>query len=105
MVMSKWFGEFIQAIEVAQKREDFLAALQLLAGELGFEWCTYHDAYGNDIRGISDYPPAWIDRYLEQDFLVIDPIVRAAKVLGKPFAWSVEGGWPPSAMPGQPNRF
>lgn len=90
MVMSNWFGEFIQAIEVAQNREDFLAALQLLAGELGFEWCTYHDAYGNDIRGISDYPPAWIDRYLEQDFLVIDPIVRAAKVLGKPFAWSVD---------------
>ena len=90
MVMSKWFGEFIQAIEVAQKREDFLAALQLLAGELGFEWCTYHDAYGNDIRGISDYPPAWKDHYLEQGFLVIDPVVRSAKELGMPFAWSVD---------------
>ena len=34
MVIPNWFGDFIQAIEVAQRRDDFLAALQLLASEL-----------------------------------------------------------------------
>lgn len=90
MVIPNWFGDFIQAIEVAQKREDFLAALQLLAGELGFEWCAYLDAYGTDVRGISDYPAAWIDHYLQQEFSIIDPVVRTAKELGHPFVWSVD---------------
>lgn len=90
MVIPNWFGDFIQAVEVAQKREDFLVALQLLAGELGFEWCAYLDAYGTDVRGISDYPDGWIAHYLSQDLSVIDPVVRTAKELGKPFAWSVE---------------
>lgn len=90
MVIPNWFGDFIQAVEVAQKREDFLAALQLLAGELGFEWCAYLDAYGTDVRGISDYPDEWVSHYLSQDLSVIDPVVRTAKELGEPFAWSVD---------------
>ena len=90
MGIPTWFSDFIQAIEVAQNREDFLAALQLLAGELGFEWCAYLDAYGTDVRGISDYPPEWIDHYLSQDLSIIDPVVRTAKELGTPFAWSVD---------------
>ena len=90
MVIPNWFGDFIQAIEVAHKREDFLAAFQMLASELGFEWCAYLDAYGTDVRGISDYPPDWVDHYLSQDLSVIDPVVRTAKELGKPFAWSVD---------------
>lgn len=90
MISPNWFGDFIQTVEIAQNREDFLAALKLLAGELGFEWCAYLDAYGTDVRGISDYPPAWVDHYLIQDFSVIDPVVRTAKELGKPFTWSVD---------------
>lgn len=90
MVIPNWFGDFIQAIEVAQTRDDFLAALQMLAAELGFEWCAYLDAYGTDVRGISDYPPAWIDHYLSQDLSIIDPVVRTARALGKPFVWSID---------------
>lgn len=90
MVIPIWFDDFIQAVEVAQKREDFLAALQQLTRELGFEWCAYLDTYGRDVRGISDYPAPWINHYLSQDLSVIDPVVRTAKEVGKPFAWSVD---------------
>ena len=90
MIIPNWFGDFIQAVEIAQNREDFLVALQLLAGELGFEWCAYLDAYGTDVRGISDYPLEWVDHYLTRDFSIIDPVVRTAKELGKPFTWSVD---------------
>jgi LuxR family transcriptional activator of conjugal transfer of Ti plasmids len=90
MVIPNWFGDFIQAIEVAQSRDDFLAALQQLTAELGFEWCAYLDAYGNDVRGISDYPDEWIAHYLSKDMSIIDPVVRTAKELGTPFEWSVD---------------
>lgn len=37
---------------------------------------------------LGDYPPAWVERYLECDYLKIDPVVAHCHDHGTPFLWS-----------------
>jgi len=82
-----WLIEFLERLEIVQKQSDLSAALKALAGDLGFDHFCYIDCYGSDIRGLSNYPKGWQDVYLTRDLVVLDPVVKSAQAIRRPFNW------------------
>ncbi len=49
------------------------------------------DIYGT---AITDYPQAWGERYIERDYVLLDPVVERATRETRPFFWTAGGRYP-----------
>lgn len=82
-----WLIAFLERLEIVQKQADLSAALKALAGNLGFDHFSYIDSYGSDLRGLSSYPKDWQKTYLTRELVVLDPVVKSAQAIRRPFNW------------------
>lgn len=79
---------FIDELEQQPDRNGVRWALRKLTQASGFEEFTYVCNGGIEITGMSSYQAQWQMRYLEQNFTVVDPVVRLARQYMRPFFWS-----------------
>lgn len=82
-----WLIDFLERVEIVQKQADLSNALKALAGNLGFDHFGYVDSYGSDIRGLSNYPKDWQKIYIARQLVVLDPVVKSAQAIRRPFNW------------------
>lgn len=82
---------FVEALQAAGDLDDVYNAIQIQVRELGFEKFTYHvvrPPEGPRKRFyLSNYPGIWVEHYIEQEYVNIDPIAPLASSTILPFAW------------------
>lgn len=81
--------QFLLSSESASATENFLDEICDFAGG---KYAVYHVAHGN--RTIADcpvvktnYPAAWVQRYLTRNYVNIDPVVQRGFTSALPFYW------------------
>lgn len=82
-----WLIEFLERLEIVQKQADLSGALKALSGHLCFDHFGYVDSYGSDFRGLSNYPKDWQKIYVTRQLGVLDPVVKSAQAIRRPFNW------------------
>ena len=65
-------------------------ALRDFAGDAGFEFFAYLNLRGSESFAVSNYPRQWQDRYVQMNYLRIDPVITGAKHGPPIFRWSAE---------------
>jgi LuxR family transcriptional activator of conjugal transfer of Ti plasmids len=92
MPIEPWrkFHRFIDAVGVVTHDADFKRCLRTLAHSLGFEHYAYLHIRSRSGFALSNYPKGWQDRYFEQSYQRVDPVIEAVKRTNAPFAWSIE---------------
>ena len=81
------FHEFIDAVYIANTREEFQRVGERAAHALGFRWFAYYEGGDGDPTVVTSYPKSWVDRYCEERYQNIDPVLRQARTLGPVFVW------------------
>ena len=64
--------------------------LRDFAEDAGFEFFAYLNLRGSESFAVSNYPREWQDRYVQMNYLRIDPVVTRAKHGPPIFRWSAE---------------
>ncbi len=84
----------VNSLQKATSREDLQAATEALRALLGVRHVVYHWVNSKGERfGAGTYSDAWVDRYLEKDYLRMDPVIfgcfqRFTPVIWKDLDWS-----------------
>lgn len=86
--------EFLERLQSARSLEDLQARTEELQPLLGVDHVVYHWVNSKGERyGAGTYSQEWVDRYLEKDYLRMDPVIygcfqRFAPVNWKHLDWS-----------------
>lgn len=91
--MGSWREQcLIRLGDATTSLDSLVAAMRDMTVELGFEYCSY--VYRRPlpiaqpaVLWSSTYPKAWLDRYFERDYLLVDPLVRRALQGNAPVVW------------------
>ncbi|WMT92555.1 autoinducer binding domain-containing protein [Pelagibacterium sp. H642] len=78
----------IDEMETLRDRTGVRQALERFAKSSGFDRFAFVCAGGPEITGLSNYDQQWQLRYLERNLNSFDPVVRRARQVLHPFAWS-----------------
>ncbi|MGO4524961.1 autoinducer binding domain-containing protein [Microvirga sp. 2MCAF35] len=84
------FQDFTDALWTANDEVALRNVAHRAASSLGFKWFAYLGLHENETVWISNYPRNWIERYFEQGYEAIDPIVVNARKQKRAFAWDSE---------------
>jgi len=78
----------LERVEGASAPEDMQAAIEALRDAFGVSHMVYHwvSAAGEQY-GCGTYSPAWVARYLERDYLRIDPVIIGCLQTFQPVDW------------------
>lgn len=79
--------EFIDAVYASNAKEEFHRVAERAAHALGFRWFAYIAGGDGDPAVITSYPKSWEDRYFEEQYQHVDPVLRRARAPGGPFLW------------------
>ncbi len=90
--LSTWWNEVFTGFNHALTEAEILQNVEHYARRLGFErvaFGTKGTASPKDdgVSIISNYPDAWLARYLERDYVAIDPTVRLGMRTRSPVVW------------------
>lgn len=86
--MNQWFERLTEQVTLAQDEDAAKSTLQKLANEAGFSAYAYLSFQADTQTAVSNYALEWQDRYFDQGYAAIDPVVRTARDRFEPFAWS-----------------
>ncbi|MEM5476486.1 LuxR family transcriptional regulator [Pacificibacter sp. AS14] len=92
--MKSTLEDFLEAIPQVETLEHFQAATETLRDRLGLKHVVYHWVNSVGERfGAGTYSSEWVDRYLEKDYLRMDPVIfgcfqRFTPVNWKQLDWS-----------------
>lgn len=87
--MSNVFSDFIDRIRGLDRPETLRTAMSRFAEGLGFESFMFlhtDDASGENLL-LSNYPDAWVEHYIANDYAHIDPVVAQASRSTSSFPW------------------
>lgn len=88
-------GPAIEDIQSATSAEDVYARYLKIVNAYGYDRMTYSlmtDFPALNLKRqhglITNYPASWMQHYIQNDYLAIDPVVIAAKQSSVPFFWA-----------------
>jgi len=84
--------EFIDAVYTANTKEEFQRVAERAAHAMGFRWFAYFAGGDGDPKVITSYPKSWADRYFDEQYQDVDPVLRQARTLGPAFLWDGREG-------------
>lgn len=87
----KVFQNFTDALWTANDEVALRNVAERVAAGLGFKWFAYLGIHEAQTVWLSNYPREWIERYFEQGYEHIDPVVKQARQQRNAFAWTGEG--------------
>jgi DNA-binding CsgD family transcriptional regulator len=83
----------VSAFAIISDTPDMVVAVPKLRDLLGVDHLVYHSSKRGSSPAIDPYlrltyPPEWIKRYLEQNYIDVDPVLREGFLRVLPFDWS-----------------
>jgi hypothetical protein len=88
MLMPLGMEPFLEDLQAARTLEDIQNNVVRLRDELGVAHVTYHWVSGDGEQyGGSTYNPVWMQRYVDRDYLRIDPVVQGCFRRFHPVDW------------------
>ncbi|MGB1234282.1 MAG: helix-turn-helix transcriptional regulator [Planktomarina sp.] len=86
--MAKWREQFLEDLDQANELADLQVASERLRDHLKVDHVVYHwvSASGEQY-GCGTYDPVWVERYLEQEYLRVDPVVLGCFQRFHPVDW------------------
>jgi len=83
---------FVEKIQQSFSENEILSVLHSIASKYGFEFFTYSRMFPKamtrvDILAIGNYPAEWIDKYMKNDYLFIDPVMKHCTSSALPYFW------------------
>jgi LuxR family transcriptional regulator len=91
--MKGWQEQLLSALSATKTVEEIFAVITREARALGFDNCAYGVRLPLPLARprtvmYNDYPIAWQERYLQENYVDIDPIVKHGKISRIPLVWS-----------------
>jgi DNA-binding CsgD family transcriptional regulator len=95
--MEAELDQIITCVQQAEALEDLQGATEALRDHLGITHIVYHWVNSVGERfGAGTYSTEWVDRYLEQDYLRMDPVIFGCFQRFHPVEWK-QLDWTPKA--------
>lgn len=99
--MQRVFQDFVEGIRTSEDANALRSATAKALAALDFHCFAYFvlskpNAGGGEV--LSTYPQAWLDRYAEQKYEWIDPVVNTVRAFDVPFEWDKAPANPSSAQ-------
>lgn len=90
-----WTDELLREIESADDEHALFATVQCAAEALGFDYCAYGMRIPVPVTKprtimLNSYPKAWQERYVEKNYLKVDPTVLLGRFSQQPIIWGDE---------------
>lgn len=86
--MQKRLGAFIETLQRARTLDELQAVILGLRDHLGVEHLVYHSVNSTGQQyAVLTYAPDWVERYLDQDYARIDPVVQGCFRRFHPVDW------------------
>ncbi|AVE05380.1 autoinducer binding domain-containing protein [Pseudomonas sp. R11F] len=90
-----WIRQLSQHSQTPPTLTRFIESATLFSHTIGFDFFSYAVCETTPftrpkIHIFGNYPRAWLDRYKEQNYAVIDPTIRHCKVSSEPVLWSTD---------------
>ncbi|PJF04519.1 LuxR family transcriptional regulator AbaR [Acinetobacter seifertii] len=91
--MESWQEDLLSAFLIVQDEYQLFEFVKSTASKLGFDYCAYGMQSPLSIAEpktimLNNYPQAWQQRYVEQQYVKVDPTVQHCMVSLKPLVWS-----------------
>lgn len=86
--MNHWFERLAEQVALAHDEGAIKATLDKLSREAGFGAYAYLHLQAGTQTAISNYHGDWQQRYFEQSYATVDPVVSHAREQIEAFAWS-----------------
>ncbi|NUF53975.1 LuxR family transcriptional regulator, partial [Acinetobacter seifertii] len=91
--MESWQEDLLSAFLIVQDEYQLFEVVKSTASKLGFDYCAYGMQSPLSIAEpktimLNNYPQAWQQRYVEQQYVKVDPTVQHCMVSLKPLVWS-----------------
>lgn len=78
----------LEALEGASELTELQSVIENLRDHFKIDHMVYHWVSGSgDQYGCGTYPPEWVQRYLEKDYLRIDPVIQGCYQRFHPVDW------------------
>lgn len=88
--MRAWFQKLTDVSAIARTEDMLKEALAELVPELGFDCYAYVNVQPVRSYAVSNYAEPWQARYVEQNYMKVDPIVARARATMQAFTWAAE---------------
>lgn len=86
--MARWQETFLETLEQAKDLADLQSASEELRDHLNVAHVVYHWVSANGEQyGCGTYDPKWVERYLEKDYLRVDPVIQGCYQRFHPVDW------------------
>lgn len=80
-------SEFIDGLHSAATKEEFQRVAERAAKDLGFRWYAYVSGGEGEPNVITSYPRDWVERYVDENYIDVDPVFRRGRKPGPAFLW------------------
>lgn len=82
----------VEKIQMSLSQNEILNILQSIASQFNFEHFTYSRMFPKaisriDLIAIGNYPKEWVDEYLTNNYVYIDPVMKHCTSSTLPFYW------------------
>ncbi len=93
--MLSWQEEQIQSLLSAKNDAAFFAVLSRITLKLGFDFCSYVMRLPLPVADpklviLNNYSPSWQQRYMQENYIAVDPTVALGMKSTSPILWSDE---------------
>ena len=91
--MENWQEDLLSEFLIVKNEYQLFEIVKSTASKLGFDYCAYGMQSPLSIAEpktimLNNYPEAWQKRYVEQQYVKIDPTVQHCMVSLQPLVWS-----------------
>lgn len=88
--MAHWLERLLDITAIARDQSTLEAALSQLADRFDFSGYAFVNLRPGHSFAVSNYQAEWQERYYQENFRHLDPVVRQAQKWRRAFAWSGE---------------
>ncbi|PTB16764.1 hypothetical protein C9I57_31750 [Trinickia symbiotica] len=93
--MHAWRETYLNSVAAAKSEADMFRELAAAARELGFGHCSFGIRVPFPVSKPqftlqSDYPDAWVERYVSRNYFAVDPTLRHALTQPHPLIWRAD---------------
>ena len=90
IILNELLLHLIDTLSLPLEERAARRALRDFCEGAGFDFFAYLHLRGQESFAVSNYPQPWCDRYVQRNYLLVDPVVTKAKHGPPIFTWSAD---------------
>lgn len=90
IILNELLLHLIDTLSLPLEERAARRALRDFSEGAGFDYFAYLHLRGQESFAVSNYPQPWCDRYVQRNYLLVDPVVTTAKHGPPIFTWSAD---------------